>query len=321
MKYFVRLFLAGLALTFLAPASVLATSYTYTSFDLPAGYTLNTVNDINNSEQITGTVWVAAAPYNGSSSVFVKTGANFQLNGPPNAYSGEGGLSNSGLIAGSYEANSYYGNYVYNGTYYSTSYFATFCDINNAGVIVGCDPASKGIIVTYNLETDTNGKPIMTDIVKTFIGIANAQQDVAYKINDNGVIVGTVRKSDNTVSGYIKDGGLTTFMVTNSEETTGLGINNNGDVVGYFTNVGDPTYYGYVRHPDGTFDLIQPFTSSFTILAGINDAGQIVGTYRDAQGHSHGFIGSPVPLPASFLLLGSGLMGLGAAGWRRRRKS
>ncbi|MEJ2365629.1 MAG: hypothetical protein P8017_13305 [Deltaproteobacteria bacterium] len=44
-------------------------------------------------------------------------------------------------------------------------------------------------------------------------------------------------------------------------------------------------------------------------------------TLFDCSGYSSAFVGegSPVPMPPSALLLGSGLLGLSAVGWRRRR--
>ena len=49
---------------------------------------------------------------------------------------------------------------------------------------------------------------------------------------------------------------------------------------------------------------------SFTEASGINDAGQVVGLFRDSSG-AHGFVASPVPLPAAVWLLGTTLGGLG----------
>jgi hypothetical protein len=54
----------------------------------------------------------------------------------------------------------------------------------------------------------------------------------------------------------------------------------------------------------------------YTHLYGINDAGTIVGSYENASGGYSGFIATPVPVPASLLLLGPGLVGLAAL--RRR---
>jgi probable HAF family extracellular repeat protein len=99
---------------------------------------------------------------------------------------------------------------------------------------------------------------------------------------------------------------------------------------------------------------------TITFLSGINDAGDIVGTYSDSKGVDHGFLYSGgvysdidltllalepglhlsssaasginnagqivgeytavTPLPAALPLFATGLVGLGLLGWRRKRK-
>ena len=61
-----------------------------------------------------------------------------------------------------------------------------------------------------------------------------------------------------------------------------------------------------------TFTTLDIPGAILTEAIGINNAGQVVGFFRDSSG-THGFVASPVPvpLPAAVWLLGTTLGGLG----------
>jgi len=81
-------------------------------------------------------------------------------------------------------------------------------------------------------------------------------------------------------------------------------------------------FLGYCKNPD----LMKFFIVNFSTIDvqgvyntqahGINNTGQIVGSYDDASG-GHGFLATPTPEPSTMLLLGSELIGL--VGYGRRR--
>ena len=53
------------------------------------------------------------------------------------------------------------------------------------------------------------------------------------------------------------------------------------------------------------------------MINGVNDLGQLVGFYADANDNVIGFVATPTPEPGSLVLLGSGL--LAGAGFLRRK--
>jgi len=118
--------------------------------------------------------------------------------------------------------------------------------------------------------------------------------------------------------GFIKKGDdLIKVSYPDQNDTRFYGINNAGHVAGIYvdgTGVHSFVYDGVDFSP-----ILYPGGTDYSYAFGINDWGQVVGVYLDGTGF-HGFVATPVPLPGSLLFLGTGLLGLGAVGWRRRRR-
>ena len=97
------------------------------------------------------------------------------------------------------------------------------------------------------------------------------------------------------------------------------GINGSGSIVGTYNLTASPgTHHGFFD-VGGNFTLIDaPGGIDGTDVSGINNLGDIVGYYVDANNTRHGFL-TTVPEPTTMLLPGLGLVGL--AGVRRKFKS
>jgi hypothetical protein len=126
----------------------------------------------------------------------------------------------------------------------------------------------------------------------TSVEPAGAVLSQARAINDAGTVAGYYIEDTGAMHGFVfKNGQITSFDVTGAVHSQVLGINNRGDIVGAYDTGDINTSIGFVWR-NGRFTSFEvPGSAPGTTAAfGINDEGQVVGTYSDAQGNSYGFL-------------------------------
>ena len=117
----------------------------------------------------------------------------------------------------------------------------------------------------------------------------------AYGINNAGVLVGNYLTVDGNLDGFIFQKGLFSDIifpgVTSDDRGALSDVNDLGQAVGAFTDGETGILHSFVRSKSGHFTLLPDAPDAvLTEAAGINNAGDIVGFYRDADFVPHGFI-------------------------------
>ncbi len=296
-----------------APPVISGPSVTGTASDFVTIDDSGTLHDyavgINNSGVIVGSG--AADPnndigwqYNGSFSTIAVSG---------NQDSDNSGINNLGEIAGftsPIRSTPRYGYIDNNGTFTQLSLPPTYGSttdngINDSGVVVGNvyehtvgsnTPEYTAFIANGGTITYLNAPGTLGGHGVTF----------ANGINDAGQIVGafTPDYTSTAYQGYIyQNGTFTAFSdpyagTQAGQGTLANGLNNEGVIVGnYVDSSGHQNGFIYTGSlttiNSAAFTTIDdPLGAGGTEIYGINDAGQIVGSYTDSSGVQHGFVAS-----------------------------
>jgi hypothetical protein len=169
--------------------------------------------------------------------------------------------------------------------------------VNDAGIAVGFYNDANGNAhgYTYNIGRHRFGSvqvPGATSITATAINNLN---DIAgFETEQSGDVVAFLRQSD---------GNLFTLNVPGSSMTQAFGVNDGDEVVGTYTvGTGSSAMtYGFVWAPGFGFQTVNdPNGVGSTTINGVNDRGQLVGFYTDANDNNNvdGLLATPTtPMP------------------------
>ena len=261
-----------------------ALAVTWQTIDVP-GATLTALKGINASGDIIG----AYEDNTGAYSFLMSGGTITQIVAPNSLVTNVSAINNNGDIAGFYEGFSDKVNHGYilqGGAFTSVDYpgaaITEIFGINDLGDIVG----------TY---TDfSNRTHAFQRIAGTFSTIdePNARITIPSGINDAGEISATAEFGNVYRAFVLSHGHHVHIDPPNAAQTHANGLNNLKQVVGYLV---DPSsqVLGFEFLNRMYLIIDQPGPGSNLVASGINDNGDIVGTYTDSNNVEHGFMRTP----------------------------
>jgi hypothetical protein len=169
--------------------------------------------------------------------------------------------------------------------------------VNNHDVAVGSYLNGSGRYRGYTYNIKTRKFALVTKPGAATGG--SAPSLAAFGINNAGDVVGDYTTSGGTIDGFIKlaGGAFHAIAVSGATETVALGVNDNDTVVGAYLDGtgGSTTIHGFIWRIGGSLTTMvdDPDSSGISVIDGINNEGDIVGSYFDSHGDTDGFLAFP----------------------------
>ena len=189
------------------------------------------------------------------------------------------------------------------------SFGSTAKDINNRGQILGYSYVSDTVKHAVLWE---NGQA--RDLHETSSLPSGWVLSDGWATNDSGRIVGTADLPDGTWHGYVWQDGVAEDLGTFMQDSNAYDINNHGQIVGSVLTPGGPLGAAVLWENGVLVNLndLLPADAGLRLLTAyaINDAGQIVGGAY-VNGMEHAYLLTPVPEPATLLILAVGVLSWG----------
>jgi probable HAF family extracellular repeat protein len=171
--------------------------------------------------------------------------------------------------------------YTYTKIMYPGSAWTEVAGINDAGQIVGTYTLGSGIVHGFMYHNGTY----------TTVNMPGMAHNYLFGINDAGQMVGGVSEvlPRGPYHATLLSSGAWSLYDFPGNETDGRAINSLGHIAGiYNAGFGTPDH-GFLKVGDEYTSIDFP-GASITYVFGLNDAGYISGTFRDAQGVLKGFM-------------------------------
>jgi len=116
----------------------------------------------------------------------------------------------------------------------------------------------------------------------------------AVAVTDDGVVLcSAVGDSDRQATIRVRGDRTAGYRLPWVSKFSTTGANNHGATVGTAIGGGSIPSYGFVRNSEGGLQKVYYPQSVLTQVRGINDAGTIVGAFRDGSGRTFGMVGRP----------------------------